>query len=54
MYRNYVHYSVDVVRGRLYENYLTRKFITQNIYNMKISQTTVYHYGGLDQVMCLP
>ena len=35
----------DVVQGRLYENYLTRKFILRNIFNTKISQITV------DQIM---
>ena len=26
-------YNVNVVRGRLYENYLTRKFSSRNIFN---------------------
>ena len=35
-------YNVDVVRGRLYENYLTQKFISRNIFNTKILQITVH------------
>ena len=34
-------YNDSVVRGRLSENYLTRKFIARNICNAKYSRITV-------------
>ena len=34
--------STNVVRGRLSKNYLTRKFIARNIFDMKYSRFTVY------------
>ena len=36
--------SDSVVRGRLSENYLTRKFIARYICNAKYSRITVYYY----------
>ena len=33
--------SANAVRGRLSENYLTRKFIAQNIFDTKYSRFTV-------------
>ena len=43
----------SVVRGRLSENYLTRKFITRNICSAKYSRITVYgshtYTGGCAQ-----
>ena len=33
----------SMVRGRLYKNYSTRKFIARNIFNMKIWRFTVYY-----------
>ena len=33
----------NAVRGRLSENYLTRKFIARNICDTKYSQFMVYH-----------
>ena len=39
--------SANAVPGRLSENYLTRKFITRNIFDTKYSQFTVYSHAIL-------
>ena len=31
--KTHIHININIVRGHLYENYFTRKFILRNIYN---------------------